>query len=183
MFGWKDEPSWGHRWISRERPAHLVETTMAIVPPAPHPPHPYTHTCSHHFPSLLYQDMTSHMATHYLALTLEFHCSWPSLKLANRPGRAGWGTLKGEGGAESPPCSQHGCLPAQDRFLQPSISGTPTSLSPGAGTPHPLLGAVLQEKEQRGLFGVLFRGPCSPTHPLYPGHVITIRNIRRFNSN
>lgn len=25
-----------------------------------------------------------------------------------------------------------------------------------------LLGAVLQEEEQRGFFGVLFRGPCSP---------------------
>lgn len=44
-----------------------------------------------------------------------------------------------------------------------------------------LLEAVLQEEEQRGFFWCSFQGALLP--PAHPGHVITIRNIRRFNSN
>ena len=58
--------------------------------------------------------------THYLALTLVFYCSWPSVKPAKRPSRAGQGRLK-EGGAKNLPCSQHGCLPVQDGFLWPQL--------------------------------------------------------------
>lgn len=54
MLVWKDRPSLGGWWIYRKGLAHLVEATMAIVPPALSPlPSPNTHMCSRRFPSQL----------------------------------------------------------------------------------------------------------------------------------
>lgn len=104
--------------------------------------------------------------THCLALTLAFQCSCPSIKSANMPSKAGWGRLKGEGGAKSLPCSQHGCLPAQDVFLSPSISGTPTSPGPGAGTPA-CQDLCFKRRNRKG-FLVFFSGARAPppTHSI-----------------
>ena len=102
--------------------------------------------------------------THYLTLTLAFHCSWPSLKSANKLSRAGRGRLKAEGGAESLPCSQHGCLPAQDGFLQPQLLRNTYFIGPRCWDLR-LLGAVLQEEEQRGFFLVFFSGGLAPPCP------------------
>lgn len=172
---------------SWEEPAHLVEATMAIVPLALHP-HPPQHI--HVFTLLPFSALPGHApdisggtscTTHCLAFAIAFHCSWPSSKPANRPSRAGWGRLKGERGAESQPCSQDGCLPAQDGFLQFSFSGTPTSPGPGAGTPA-CQELCFERRNREGLL-VFFSGALAPPPQLHPGYVITIRYIRCFNSN
>lgn len=91
---------------------------------------------------------------------------WPSPERynipgpANRPRRAGRDRLKGERGAKSLPCSQHGCLPAQDVFLHPGISGTPTSPGPGAGTPA--CQELCFKRRNRKGFLVFFSGALAP---------------------
>lgn len=102
--------------------------------------------------------------THSLTLTLAFHCSWPSLKSANKLSRAGQGRLKAAGGAESLPCGQHGaaCQPRMDSS-NPSFSGTPTSLGLVLG-PAPAGGSASRGGTER-IFLVFFSGGLAPPCP------------------
>lgn len=103
--------------------------------------------------------------THFLALTLVFHCSWPRLKPDNRHRRARCGRMKRDGGAESPPCSQHGCLPVQDWFLWPGFLRTSIFLGPGAGTPA--CRDLCFKRRNREVFLVFFSGALAPLCPIH----------------
>lgn len=161
---WKDEPSWRvDIWEGTSKPSrchHGYCPTSTAPTPLQHTrvltPFPLCALPGH---ELDISGGTS-CTTLCLALTGAFQCSWPSLKPDNRPSRAGHGRLKGERGVKSPPCSQHGCLPAQDVFLYPSISGTPTFPGLGAGTPA--CQELCFKRRNRKGFLVFFSGALAP---------------------